>query len=111
MGRCVFIFVQEAVKCLGGMDTLILNHANIGKMMIWLGDKENLEVFDNLVKVNFCSYVHLASKALPHLMQSKQGRLGIMSSIAGVYNNNYTHNCTHCKLSSFQHKTLTQLLL
>ena len=71
------------MKFLGGLDTMIINHANIGYMKMWYGTQDNLDLFDNSMDVNLNSYVHLASHALPHLMKSEQGRLGVMGSVAG----------------------------
>ena len=72
------------MRFFGGLDTLIINHANLGYTKMWFGTQENLDMFDNMLDVNVSSYVHLASHALPYLMKSEQGRMGIMGSIAGI---------------------------
>jgi len=75
--------VAEVKKRFGGLDHLILNHA-ILTPGLWLGTKENMTALDNLMNVNFVSFVDLASLALPMLQESK-GQIGIVSAAAGKF--------------------------
>ena len=72
------------MKKLGGLDTIILNHAYFGTFTVWTGSKEDLEMFETSTDVNYNSYVYLMSYALPHLEKSLYGRIGIIGSIAGT---------------------------
>lgn len=74
--------VQETVAKLGGLDHLVLNHIILLKLWHWEGTKDNLTLLDKVLKVNFQSYVHLASHSLPHLEKSR-GSIIVVSSLAG----------------------------
>ena len=77
-----FLFQQETVAKLGGLDHLVLNHIILLKLWHWEGTKDNLTLLDKVLKVNFQSYVHLASHSLPHLEKSR-GSIIVVSSLAG----------------------------
>ncbi|XP_034036151.1 hydroxysteroid 11-beta-dehydrogenase 1-like protein [Thalassophryne amazonica] len=70
--------VDFAVDKLGGLDYLILNHIGASNISMWDGNIGHLRW---LMKANFFSYVQMASKALPTLVQSK-GSLVVISSLA-----------------------------
>ncbi|XP_072044231.1 hydroxysteroid 11-beta-dehydrogenase 1-like protein [Amphiura filiformis] len=72
--------IDEAKTKLGGIDHLILNHvATKFYMKLWNGDMEHLQ---NLIDVNFRSYVSLATDATPMLNESN-GSIAVVSSFAG----------------------------
>ena len=68
---------------MGGIDTLIINHVYYGEMIVWHGTEEQLAMFEEMSAINYNSYVHIASHALTHLKSVTNGRLGIISSLAG----------------------------
>ncbi|XP_056386052.1 hydroxysteroid 11-beta-dehydrogenase 1-like protein A isoform X2 [Hyla sarda] len=71
---------QEAIKKLGGLDYLVLNHVGgSGSFGTFKGDMEALLSSTN---VNFLSYVQLTSIALKALLES-QGSIVVMSSLSG----------------------------
>ncbi|KAL3885519.1 hypothetical protein ACJMK2_025572 [Sinanodonta woodiana] len=74
--------VQEAVKKLGGLDILVLNHITLIPLTPWNGSRENLTLLDNVININFRAYIHLASHALPHIEKS-HGSIIVVSSYAG----------------------------
>lgn len=74
--------IQETVDKLGGLDHLVLNHIILLKLWHWEGTKDNLTLLDKVLKVNFQSYVHLASYSLPHL-ETSHGNIIVVSSLAG----------------------------
>ncbi|XP_013411056.1 hydroxysteroid 11-beta-dehydrogenase 1-like protein [Lingula anatina] len=74
--------IQFTEQSLGGLDILMLNHALLAKREAWLGTRENLTKLATTMDVNFRSYVHLASHALP-LLTNSSGRIGVVSSMAG----------------------------
>ena len=78
------LLLQRAVQSLGSIDTLILNHVDFGHMAAWRGTDEQLEMFETMIDVDLKSYVHVASHALPYLKSAPNGRLSVMSSIAGI---------------------------
>ncbi|KAM3876118.1 hydroxysteroid 11-beta-dehydrogenase 1-like protein [Diretmus argenteus] len=71
--------VNFAVDQLGGLDYLVLNHIGPSPFSMWEGDMDHIRW---LMKVNFLSYVQMASKGLRTLEQSK-GSLVIVSSLLG----------------------------
>ncbi|XP_070559671.1 hydroxysteroid 11-beta-dehydrogenase 1-like protein isoform X1 [Ptychodera flava] len=74
--------IVEAEKKLGGLDYLVLNHA-LYYWELWDG---NIEKLQNIMNVNFMSFVSLASKALPMLTKTN-GSIVVVSSAAGVMGN------------------------
>ena len=75
---------QEAETKLGGIDYLVLNHIIIIPLGMWKGSTDNLTKMDKIVDVNYKSYVHLTSHALP-LLEKSQGSIVVVSSLAGMY--------------------------
>ena len=73
---------QEALRQLGGLDVLVLNHIVPHPLAPWGGSPGDLALLQTLLDVNLRSYVHLASAALPWLRTSS-GSVIVMSSVAG----------------------------
>ena len=83
IGPLVFkLLLQTAMKTLGGLDYLMLNHALIPRVSFWNSTSEDLKMLSYTTDTNFLSYVHLTSYAMPYLVKSK-GHIGVMASIAG----------------------------
>ncbi|XP_052787866.1 hydroxysteroid 11-beta-dehydrogenase 1-like protein [Mya arenaria] len=74
--------IKEAVELLGGLDIIVLNHIILLDLGVWTGSQHNVSLVDKVTKVNYQSYVYLASYALPHLEKSK-GSIIVVSSLAG----------------------------
>ncbi|XP_077986858.1 hydroxysteroid 11-beta-dehydrogenase 1-like protein [Glandiceps talaboti] len=72
--------ITEAEKKLGGLDYLILNHA-LYYWELWDGNVEKLQ---NMMNINFVSFVNLASTAIPILTKSN-GSIVVVSSAAGLH--------------------------
>ncbi|GFR81690.1 corticosteroid 11-beta-dehydrogenase isozyme 1 [Elysia marginata] len=70
---------------MGGLDILVLNHMLPHPIQPFKGDQQDLDLLSNLMDVNFRSYVHLASHALPFLSRSK-GRIVVVNSLIGKVN-------------------------
>ncbi|KAM4547959.1 hydroxysteroid 11-beta-dehydrogenase 1-like protein isoform 2-T2 [Odontesthes bonariensis] len=75
--------VDFALKKLGGLDYLVLNHIGSSHVRMWEGDVEHTR---DLMKVNFLSYIQMAWRALPFLEQRK-GSVVVVSSLAGKMSN------------------------
>ncbi|GFS23511.1 corticosteroid 11-beta-dehydrogenase isozyme 1, partial [Elysia marginata] len=71
-----------AAAKMGGLDILVLNHILPHPIQPFSGQKDDLDLLADLLKVNFRSYVHLASEALPHLQKAK-GRIVVINSAVG----------------------------
>lgn len=71
--------VEKAIADMGGLDYLVLNHIGFTPFQMWDGDVNHTRW---LMEVNFLSYVHLATKALPHLTESG-GSIIVLSSLTG----------------------------
>ena len=78
-------YFQNAVKKLGRLDVLVLNHITLLDLGYWDGSRHNLSLIDRVLKVNFESYVYLASHSLPHL-EASNGSIVVVSSLAGELN-------------------------
>ncbi|XP_075062653.1 hydroxysteroid 11-beta-dehydrogenase 1-like protein [Mixophyes fleayi] len=77
---------EQAISAMGGLDYLVLNHIGTSPFQMWEGDVNHTRW---LMEVNFLSYIHLATKALPHLTESK-GSIIVLSSLTGKIANPYT---------------------
>ena len=71
--------IDEAKMTLGGIDHLVLNHITSNYMKVWNGDFERLQ---NVMDVNFRSYVALATHATPMLNETR-GSMTVLISLAG----------------------------
>ncbi|XP_038627564.1 hydroxysteroid 11-beta-dehydrogenase 1-like protein [Tachyglossus aculeatus] len=87
--------VQFALQKLGGLDYLVLNHIGDYPYRLWDGNVERLHW---LLKVNFLSYVQLATTALPTLTKSK-GSVIVVSSVLGRIPTPFSTSYTACKFA------------
>ncbi|KAG8454779.1 hypothetical protein GDO86_001122 [Hymenochirus boettgeri] len=78
--------VAEAISVLGGLDYLVLNHIGWTPFQMWNGDVNHTQ---SLMEVNFISYIHLTSAALPYLTLSN-GSIIVLSSLTAKYPIPYT---------------------
>uniref|UniRef100_H2LI64 Hydroxysteroid (11-beta) dehydrogenase 1-like a n=2 Tax=Oryzias latipes TaxID=8090 RepID=H2LI64_ORYLA len=74
--------VDFALEELGGLDYLVLNHIGPSYIRMWDGDHEQVQ---QLMKINFHSYVQMAGRALPFLERTG-GALVVVSSVGGRVN-------------------------
>ena len=75
---------QAAEERLGGIDYLVLNHIIYVDLGPWLSTGENITMLEKVMNVNFVAYARLVSSAMK-LLQSSNGSIVIISSIAGRY--------------------------
>ncbi|XP_072022920.1 hydroxysteroid 11-beta-dehydrogenase 1-like protein isoform X2 [Amphiura filiformis] len=71
--------IDAAKTKLGGIDHVILNHITYDYLAPWNGDMERLQ---QVMDINFHSYVSLATYATPMLNES-HGSIAVVSSFAG----------------------------
>uniref|UniRef100_A0A3P9IL43 Hydroxysteroid 11-beta-dehydrogenase 1-like protein n=1 Tax=Oryzias latipes TaxID=8090 RepID=A0A3P9IL43_ORYLA len=74
--------VDFALEELGGLDYLVLNHIGPSYIRMWDGDHKHVQ---QLMKINFHSYVQMAGRALPFLERTG-GALVVVSSVGGRVN-------------------------
>ncbi|XP_055872857.1 hydroxysteroid 11-beta-dehydrogenase 1-like protein isoform X2 [Biomphalaria glabrata] len=74
--------IETATSLLGGLDILVLNHIASQSIVPFLGTAENLTKFDNVIDVNFRSYVYLTSYAMPQILANK-GSIVVINSLLG----------------------------
>ncbi|XP_064642210.1 hydroxysteroid 11-beta-dehydrogenase 1-like protein [Lineus longissimus] len=72
--------IKAAETMLGGLDILVLNHIAPYTMGYWTG-RDNLTTINYKTTVNFLSYVHLFSHALPLLRKSPGSSVVVVSSL------------------------------
>ncbi|KAM9331329.1 hydroxysteroid 11-beta-dehydrogenase 1-like protein [Gastrophryne carolinensis] len=91
--------MEHALTTLGGLDYLVLNHIGSSPFQMWEGDVNHTRW---LMEVNFISYVHLATMALPSLRKSS-GSIIVLSSLAGKVATPYTssYGATKFALNGF----------
>ncbi|GAB6025542.1 hypothetical protein CHUAL_011273 [Chamberlinius hualienensis] len=75
--------VSTTLKTLDGLDILILNHAWI-KRKWWKNQEDDWKVLNDMININFLSYVDISSKLTNALTESK-GFIGVVSSVAGKF--------------------------
>ncbi|XP_069094730.1 11-beta-hydroxysteroid dehydrogenase 1 isoform X2 [Pleurodeles waltl] len=73
--------VKEAVKSMGGLDFLILNHIGYTYFNYFDGNVDHIR---KLLEINLLSYVTMTVTALPMLKESG-GSIIVVSSVAGKY--------------------------
>ncbi|RUS91041.1 hypothetical protein EGW08_001169, partial [Elysia chlorotica] len=74
--------IRKAIEKMSGLDVIVLNHILPHPIGEFSGSEQDLELLQELLNVNFRSYVHLASHALPYLSESK-GRIVVINSAVG----------------------------
>jgi len=89
--------VDHVQKHLGGLDHLILNHALLVQGW-WLGTPGNVSTLETTFKVNYMSYVDMASKTLD-MLTSSRGNIGIVSSGFGEFGTPRTTVYSSCKFA------------
>ncbi|GFO31226.1 corticosteroid 11-beta-dehydrogenase isozyme 1 [Plakobranchus ocellatus] len=67
---------------MGGLDLVVLNHILPHAIQPFKGDQHDLDLLKRLLDVNFRSYVHLTTHALPKLSHSG-GRIVVINSAVG----------------------------
>ncbi|XP_069818453.1 hydroxysteroid 11-beta-dehydrogenase 1-like protein isoform X2 [Dendropsophus ebraccatus] len=87
--------VEKAVADMGGLDYLVLNHIGYTPFQMWDGDVNHTRL---LMEVNFLSYIHIATMALPHLTKSK-GSVIVLSSLTGKISTPYTTSYSATKFA------------
>ncbi|XP_050396363.1 hydroxysteroid 11-beta-dehydrogenase 1-like protein [Patella vulgata] len=74
--------IKEAVKKLGGLDILVLNHIVIMPLGEWRGTPQNLTTLEQVTDINYKAYIYLTSHALSELEKNK-GSIIVVNSLAG----------------------------
>ncbi|NP_001098261.1 hydroxysteroid 11-beta-dehydrogenase 1-like protein precursor [Oryzias latipes] len=87
--------VDFALEELGGLDYLVLNHIGSIDLRMWDGDHEQVQ---QLMKINFHSYVQMAGRALPFLERTG-GALVVVSSLCGRVSTPYVAPYTSTKFA------------
>lgn len=79
----IHVIIEEAVSSLGGLDYLVLNHAEVPRgSILQLRHHQTPHFIDRSFKVNVFSSIELALRAMPHLERSK-GHIFVSSSMLG----------------------------
>ncbi len=74
--------INEAVRYMGGIDYLVLNHVTGSRLSKWLDMDDRSEYMDVTFKVNTFSYIWLATAAI-HSLKESNGQIVVVSSLAG----------------------------
>lgn len=74
--------VRDAVRAMGGLDYLILNHVGLSPISWWAGDDAATELLMRSTRINFLSFVSAASEGLEAL-EASGGNILVVSSLCG----------------------------
>nr|XP_032837312.1 hydroxysteroid 11-beta-dehydrogenase 1-like protein [Petromyzon marinus] len=74
--------VRDAVRAMGGLDYLILNHVGLTPISWWAGDVEATDQLVRATRLNFLSFAWAASEALGPL-ETSGGNILAVSSLCG----------------------------
>jgi NAD(P)-dependent dehydrogenase (short-subunit alcohol dehydrogenase family) len=74
-------FIKEAAASLGGIDILV---NNVGGMIPGTIDSVTPEIWNTILNTNLMSFVHTTKHAVPHIKNSKAGRILNVSGVTGT---------------------------
>ncbi len=100
--------VQAAVATLGRVDVVLIAHGDLGHQV----DSElSFEIAEHTLRVNFSSVVSLLIPLANHLEKTRQGAIGVITSVAGDRGRprNYTYGAAKGALNVYLQGLRTRL--
>ncbi len=100
--------VQKAIATLGKVDLVLIAHGDLGDQ---LASERGFEQAEHTLRVNFSSVVSLLIPLANHLEVTRQGRIGVITSVAGDRGRprNYTYGAAKGALNVYLQGLRTRL--
>jgi short-subunit dehydrogenase len=100
--------VQDAIASLGGVDTVLIAHGDLGDQ---LASERSFAEAERILRTNFTSVVSLLVPLANHLEAARAGRLGVITSVAGDRGRprNYTYGAAKGALNVYLQGLRTRL--
>jgi decaprenylphospho-beta-D-erythro-pentofuranosid-2-ulose 2-reductase len=100
--------VERAIGALGGVDTVLIAHGDVGDQ---LASERSFEAAEAILRVNFTSVVSLLVPLANHMEAQKHGRIGVITSVAGERGRprNYTYGAAKGALNVYLQGLRTRL--
>lgn len=92
--------VERALLALGGLDTVLIAHGDLGDQ---LASERSFEHAEAILRTNFVSVVSLLIPLANHLESARSGRIGVITSVAGDRGRprNYTYGAAKGALNIY----------
>ncbi len=100
--------VARAIATMGGLDTVLIAHGNLGDQ---LATEERFEDAEAILRTNLLSAVALLVPIANHMEREKRGRIGVITSVAGDRGRprNYTYGAAKGGLTIYLQGVRTRL--
>jgi short-subunit dehydrogenase len=100
--------VQQALAARGQVDIVLIAHGDLGDQ---LASERSFAEAERILRVNFTSVVSLLIPLANHLEQTKDGRIGVITSVAGDRGRprNYTYGAAKGALNTYLQGLRTRL--
>jgi len=101
--------VAEAIRALGGIDTVLIAHGELGDQLATERGFADAEV---ILRVNFVSVVALLIPLANHMESARAGRIGVITSVAGDRGRprNYTYGAAKGAVNIYLQGLRTRLV-
>jgi short-subunit dehydrogenase len=101
--------VERALAALGGIDTVLIAHGDLGDQ---LASERSFEDAERTLRVNFTSVVSLLIPLANHMEAARSGRIGVITSVAGDRGRprNYTYGAAKGALNIYLQGLRTRLV-
>jgi len=92
--------VEEAVSALGGVDSVLIAHGDLGDQ---LASERSFKDAETILRVNFSSVIALLIPLANHMEAARHGRIGVITSVAGERGRprNYTYGAAKGALNVY----------
>jgi short-subunit dehydrogenase len=100
--------VRSAIAALGGLDTVLVAHGDLGDQ---LASERDFHEAESILRTNFVSVVSLLIPLANHLEAAKAGTIGVITSVAGERGRprNYTYGAAKGALNVYLQGLRTRL--
>ncbi|WP_394838126.1 SDR family NAD(P)-dependent oxidoreductase [Pendulispora rubella] len=100
--------VEECIAALGGVDAALIAHGDLGDQ---LASERTFKDAEAILRVNFTSVISLLIPLANHMEATRQGRIGVITSVAGDRGRprNYTYGAAKGALNVYLQGLRTRL--
>lgn len=102
------VVVERAIELLEGLDTVLIAHGDLGDQ---LASERSFDAAEATIRTNFTSVVALLIPLANHLEASRNGTIGVITSVAGERGRprNYTYGASKGALNVYLQGLRTRL--